>query len=560
MKTRSEWKVRVRSFSRIFTRARDGGVAMMFALAMPPMTMMAVCGLDIHRASSVRQSLQDALDAATLAAARSDETTDAGIREVGLRVLRANLAQFPHVTLNEHINSTNFDLNADGSVTSFARVSVDTLVAGAFLGDELDVNVDSMVFRSNNRVEVALVIDNTGSMNSYARIQAARTAARDLVERLAAADERSVEEGAVRISLVPFSMTVRVNPGFGTQNNRTSATALGWLSRSTSHTGSTGTTGLFSTGVDRFQVLDTLRIGWGGCVESRPYPYDVQDTAPSSGNQATMFVPYFSPDTPDSDAFNSADSTTRNLWQNYDRYNDWINESTNIASLLSGITSSNRLTRLTTAWSTITKDSAKYARANLRSGIGTDLGPNRGCKLEPVVRLTDDFDNVLDSIDDMVADGNTNIPMGLMWGWHTLSPRAPFADGRAYGEEQLQKIIILLTDGDNVNSEAGNPDDSTYSGAGLIWQLRLGSSIGVGSSGTARRNAMDERLEELCDNLRDNDIMLYTVGVQVDTRTQGILQNCATEGDMFFNVSNTAGIATAFDRIAGSIENLRIAR
>jgi len=133
-----------------------------------------------------------------------------------------------------------------------------------FLGDLIDVGVESTVFRSNNLVEVALVIDNTGSMGSGGKLEAAQQAAANLVERLAAAADRSVEEDAVRISLVPFSMTVRVHSGFSSTGNRTGATNLGWLSRSTSHTGSTGSTGIFATGQDRFALLDTLQIGWGG--------------------------------------------------------------------------------------------------------------------------------------------------------------------------------------------------------------------------------------------------------------------------------------------------------
>lgn len=538
-------------------RARDGGVAMMFALAMPPMTMMAVCGLDIHRASSVRQSLQDALDAATLAAARSGATTDAAVRTVGMRVLRANLAQFPYVTLNEQVNSTNFDLNEDGSVTSYARVAVDTLVAGAFLGDELDVNVDSLVTRSTSlRLEVALVIDNTGSMASGGKLDAAQDAAIDLVEALEDAAENSTLDDPVRISLVPFSQTVRISSGFGSQNNRTSATAAGYLSRSTAHTGSTGTTGLFSSGVDRFQLLDTLRIGWGGCVESRPYPYDVQDTPPSSTDQSTMFVPYFSPDTPDANTFPNDSG-----WLNYARYNDYIDEpTTSLSGLVSNLTG--QITNLLQiqAWDRLLKDSTKYTRSRLRSGIGVNLGPNQGCGLEPVVRLTDNFDGIIDSIDDMVATGNTNVPMGLMWGWHTLSPRAPFADGTAYGTEDVQKIVVLLTDGDNVNSTASNPDNSTYSGVGLIWQGRLGTDVDVASSAQRRADRMDERLLELCENMRDESIVIYTVGVQVSTNSQRLLADCAGSDDQFFNVTSAGGIAAAFDQIVGRINNLRIVR
>ena len=543
---------RAKGFLGRLARSRDGGVAMMFALALPPICMMGVCGVDIHRASTVRAQLQDALDAAALSAARSNETTDAGIRTVGMRALRANLAAFPDVTLREAASYTDFDLNADGSVVAKAKVDVEALVADMFLGDLMTVGVNSTVYRSNYRVEVALVIDNTGSMNSGGKLQAAQQAAANLVERLAEAAERSVEQEAVRISLVPFSMTVRVHDGFTSRANRTGADSLGWLSRSTSHTGSTGSTGLFSTGVDRFALLDTLRIGWGGCVESRPYPYDVQDTAPTSGNQATMFVPYFSPDSPDKD-----DIPGDNTWQRYAYQNNYLNDWQ--AAVSTSWRFNNNAHRLQ-EWSDRLRNTSKYARNRLATGIGTGLGPNQGCALEPIVRLTEDYDRVLESIWDMNATGNTNVPMGLMWGWHTLSPRAPFRDGRPYGEERLQKIVILLTDGDNVNSTADNPDNSTYSGVGLIWQGRLGTDMDVAASEQRRADRMDERLLELCENMADEEIMIYTVGVQVSTNSQRLLRECATEDDMFYNVTNTGGIEAAFDRIAGSIENLRIAR
>src|SRR5690606_34799721 len=92
-------------------RARGGGVAVMFALAMPPIALMAVAGVDFHRASTVRMNLQDALDAASLAAARSSETTTAGVHRVGMDALRANLASYPGVTLLA--NQTSFVLNGD---------------------------------------------------------------------------------------------------------------------------------------------------------------------------------------------------------------------------------------------------------------------------------------------------------------------------------------------------------------------------------------------------------------------------------------------------------------
>ena len=50
---------------RLLSDAR-GNVAMLFGLSLPVLILMTVGGVDIHRASTVRVNLQDALDAAAL--------------------------------------------------------------------------------------------------------------------------------------------------------------------------------------------------------------------------------------------------------------------------------------------------------------------------------------------------------------------------------------------------------------------------------------------------------------------------------------------------------------
>src|SRR5690606_17579273 len=182
--------------------------------------------------------------------------------------LQANLANYPGVRLNQA--STRFVLNADGSVDSHAEATVDTLVAEMFLGGAMNVAADASVLRSNNRLEIALVIDNTGSMASGGKMRAAQDAATALVERLAAAAERSPEPDAVRISLVPFSMTVKV----GTEYRN-----AGWMDTTAS---AYGNNQLFSSSISRLTLFDRLRVSWAGCVESRPYPYDTRDTAPTT--------------------------------------------------------------------------------------------------------------------------------------------------------------------------------------------------------------------------------------------------------------------------------------
>src|SRR5690606_37774777 len=154
-------------------------------------------------------------------------TDDEGITGVGRAALRANMQNYPNTSLIE--DEVSFHLNEEGVVVASARAEVEALVADMFLGDNIGVGADAEVMRSNYRIELALVIDNTGLMagSKLSNTQAAATA---LVDRLAAAASRSAEDDAVRISLVPFSMTVRVSEGFPSTQNVSRATNVGWLS------------------------------------------------------------------------------------------------------------------------------------------------------------------------------------------------------------------------------------------------------------------------------------------------------------------------------------------
>lgn len=110
--------------------------------------------------------------------------------------------------------------------------------------------------------------------------------------------------------------------------------------------------------------------------------------------------------------------------------------------------------------------------------FGYQFGPNAGCIAQPLIRLTDSFSAVKAGMDGMVAGGDANIAAGVMWGWHTLSPNAPFADGAAYSDDTTRKIMVLMTDGENHNVVTSSPNASVYGGLGYIWQNRLGITDG----------------------------------------------------------------------------------
>lgn len=202
----------LRAFTRRMADDARGNVAMLFGLSLPVLVLMTVGGVDIHRASTVRVNLQDALDAATLAAARSPYTANADLQRVGLDSLRANLKAYPNVILREA--DTSFVLNSDDVVVASSRVDVKTLVAniflppyGKFMDDYLPVGAHSEVDRSSKNIEVALVLDITGSMGGQ-RIIDLKAAAKDLVDLIVQPVQTPYYS---KVALVPYSNSV--NPG-----------------------------------------------------------------------------------------------------------------------------------------------------------------------------------------------------------------------------------------------------------------------------------------------------------------------------------------------------------
>jgi hypothetical protein len=179
---------------------------------------------------------------------------------------------------------------------------------------------------------------------------------------------------------------------------------------------------------------------------------------------------------------------------------------------------------------------------------------------QEIVRLTTTMSTIKTGIDNMEAMGETNIPIGLAWGWNTLSPTGPFSDGSSYTTAKLKKIVILMTDGENTMndpSKSGEPNGSFYHGYGYIWQKLLGITSG---STTVRHDKIDDRLELLCTNMKNKGIVIYTVRVEVTTGTSDLLKGCATTPDKFFDVTDVSKLSDAFDAIAHSIHNLRITK
>lgn len=505
--------------------ADDGGnVAITVAFAMVPLAIGTLGAIDLARGASAKVQLQDALDAAALGAARSSANSPDTLQAAGERLLRQNLA----LGGDFELVSSSFTFGPDNKVLARAQVRVEPYVAGLAGVNNMDIAAATEVVRAGMQLEIALVLDNTGSMNQNNKLYHLKTAAKAFVTAMETAAEGNTVPNSIKISLVPFSHTVRVDSdayrnaawidqnGSSPINNEIFPTATG------------------TQWANRFTLFSQLGTSWRGCVESRQAPYDIQDTPPTTG--ATLFTPYFAPDEPDYPA----------EWYGTKFANSYVDDRTS-----------------STNWRVRQGNLTKYVNTK---GLGTSKGPNAGCGLRPIIRLTTDFDRLRDAVDDLVADGSTNIPMGLVWGWHTLAPMAPFPDGVPYLTEKHKKIVVLMTDGENTILYKDTPNGSDYSGVGHARQGRVldpaGRPITESSSQRERTAALDDRLLKLCANMKApaKDIEIYAIRVEVSSGSSSVLQTCASSADHYYDVQNAADMTMAFQSIAGQIAALHLSR
>lgn len=507
-----------------------GNVAMMTALAIIPLAVASLGAVDLTRGIAARVELQDALDAAALAAGRSSTQDPNELDSIGKRILNQNLTANGGLT----VTNSSFTFGEDGRVLASVDASYQPLLGG--LGGDGKVSARTEVKRANSILEIALVLDNTKSMDTNNKISNLRNAATKFVEVMKKAADQSVEPKAVQISLVPFSNTVRVGSTY-----RDAA----WMDQNGASPINdeifTTAQGVTQKG-NRWTYFDKIDK-WRGCVEMRKAPYDVEAESPSASTPATLFTPMFAPDEWDGTG------------------NDYLDDPRD-----------SKGARLSDWWKA-QGDIAKYATKTPKVTVDSETGPNAGCGLQEIQRLTTDFSALTTAISKMKTQGETNIPNGLLWGWLTLSPNAPFSDGVAYLKPKHRKVVVLMTDGDNTmltNDQSpwdnNTKNNSTYSAAGFVWQGRILKSDGtalksINSDDDERTAALDRRLKLLCANMKKSNvgIEIYTVGVGVSTSAKKLLKECASGDDHYFDVKG-ADMTAAFQSVANQISQLHLAK
>jgi len=172
-------------------------------------------------------------------------------------------------------------------------------------------------------------------------------------------------------------------------------------------------------------------------------------------------------------------------------------------------------------------------------------------------------------IDAMVATGTTNLVEGFMWAWKTLSPLGPYAnvsDIKPNGEKGNEKVIVFMSDGDNVWSSTSNSNGSEYGPLGYFWNDRLGQAPSLGSvSGFNTQTWMDTKTLEACTNAKQAGIKVFTIAFStpndpISTAGNNLLRACADDPSKYFLATNASELSLAFRAIGDSLVGLHLSK
>ncbi len=475
----------------------------MVAIAGTALALSSLLAFDVARAQMVFSKLQTATDAATLAATRDIDspTLETDIRQV----FDAN---FPPGYLGSKAAKIETVLRYSSGLVQQMHLAVTVELPSPIAGmvrkagsDMHLLSVETRTERRTHGAELALVLDNTGSMLKNNKIGSLRSASKVLLDILFSGKE-SVPN--LYVAVVPY--TGRVN--IGTQHKHwTRDPGLNLLNK---HTWS-----------------DYAPEKWGGCVLARPSPLDVSDLPPS----VRGFDPLFWPSSVIGGKVNQSNPAFQTVF--YTKGND--------------------------------KNVWPDAAGNTSDGPTPNkvYGPNADCAT-PITPLTSSYRALWTAVDRQKAKyyGGTLANVGLVWGWRTLSPLwrglwfqndgSPAPDNRPmdYLSPDNSKVIVLMTDGDNAlvgdRMMAYGRPDWTGLKASMLDTYMLNACAAIKAAGII-----------LFTITFGDDVNIATQKLYTQCAS-GESDSPLFPGQKYFHAPSASELTAAFGNIGGQLSELRI--
>lgn len=602
------------SFLSRLRRDQRGNALAIVAASVIPLVGAVGGGVDLTRAYMAEARLAQACDAAALAGRKVMRESDVGAggeivdgsatdREID-RFIDYN---FPEGTFNSGPITRAAALNDEGELTIRLASTLPTQLLPIVGIDTLNIDAACSARRSGVNVDVVLVVDVTGSMNttlgSTTRLGALKTATLSFLEVLDDLRTQLEPSGTrVRTAIVPYATTVNVGldliadePNPGDYVERTAAKYYSReyrvytcsSSNNYCNTGSSSNNGKFwqptsgsyaqrhgnitldlSGFIDR-GVVDgdshSNPYNWKGCIEMRQTiqtinattdlsaipagAWDIIDQAPGAGG-APKWQPYIMLPNRDNSSMRygaptSGSATSDNTFK----------------KVASAADINTRVPYRFNTTNVVTSPTLQYGQATSTSVTG--VTPNNTCNSRVRILSEATKSDLTSYVNSLTASGGTYHDVGMYWGLALISPQAPFENPDKFlkpgypGEErEVKRYIVFMTDG-TLEPYA------QYSAWGYeAYPSAAGNHTVTSATSTNLADAHRRRFRLLCEEAKRSGIEISTVvfSNSVASVDQNSLQNCATSYDHYYVTETASGLEDAFLKIARNIGYLRVSR
>ncbi len=497
----TDTKTKVARFIRRFLNDTAGSFAILSGVATMSIVLGVGLAVDTALLRKTRADMQTAADIISLAIAKEELSKKKDMRDLGNSFLQSQFG-------GNSVKIVNIKkVGDDYRVVLSSRAN--TVFMQLINKSSVDLTVFSQATFARRNLDLTLVLDNTGSMKGT-KLATLKKASNSLVDILM---DGKASAAGTQIGLVPFAQWVNVGEKYASED---------WLDQTGA---SPQNRTYFDSPVSRFDLYSTLGVKWNGCVENRLPPFDVDDTPVDPANPSTLFQPAFHPDMSDT--------------------------ASNSYTYLADNTAGNNVARL--------RASGKYSGVSLSGSQGPAYAVDTSCSdsRREVTPLTNNKRTIKRAINNMYAQGYTNIANGAAWGFRAISPNAPFTQGRAYTDKQTQKAMVILTDGQQTIGGPKGGFSSGYTPFGFLGEPSVNGAARL--NGTNAKSALDNKLLEVCSAAKAKGILVYTITFELDdAATKQTMRQCATSSSMYFDAKSAAQLEPAFKKIASGLGELRI--
>ncbi|MGA1343242.1 MAG: ubiquitin-activating E1 FCCH domain-containing protein [Hyphomonas sp.] len=591
---------------RLFAPDTKGNMTMLFALACLALLPLLGFAINLSSIAGEKHELQLATDAAALAASHDPFMSS----EDRLLVIEARLRQLEDA-VGTDVDYT-FSQDEEGRISLTTSIKVKTFMAYMMGREDFTVTARSDAVQGGADIEVAVVLDITGSM-AGSRITALKAASKSLVDIVVKDDQTPYYS---KVSLVPYAVAVNVGPyaeaARGPVEGGRPITAASWqvgaqraitnitranpaVVTSAGHgfingdrvwiSGVSGMTAVnnqvftvASASANTFSLAGINSSAFaaytaGGIIrQCRNTQCEVQVTANGHGlsdgdhvhitgvsgmtqiNRATHETWAVSNTTADTYTLNNS------VGPNYGAYTSGGNSFCTKPGCqfyrFTNVSSSQRLHPMTSCATERTGSEAYTDVAASTAYVGRAyLSPSNGCPSSQLIPLTADKNLLKTAIDNMALSGSTAGHIGLAWGFYALSPTfgAIFPEASrpaTFGRPKLHKFVVFMTDGE-LNSAfcRGVLSSNSYN---------MGDRINC----TAENGTSFAQAAAYCTAIKQAGITIYTVGLSVSgsTSVRTALINCASSPQTAYFASGSAELVAVFEQIGREINEVRLVR